>query len=64
MTTAQLKQYLSENRNNNSRFSEALSELMSRNSNPTVYPPDLPLEEIERVMQDKIKEVRQANQSE
>jgi len=53
MTVTQLKQYLSEERGDDDKFSEAfseaLSELLSRDRNPVIYPADMPLEEIDRV---------------
>lgn len=55
MTDSELKQYLSEQRNNDEAFSEALSELLNRNSNAQRYPADMPLEEIERVIREHIE---------
>lgn len=40
MPPNQLKQYLSEHRRNDDKFSAALSELLSRDSNPVIYPAD------------------------
>jgi len=55
MTDSELKQYLSEHRNNDEAFGEALSELLNRNSNTQCYPADMPLEEIERVIREYIE---------
>lgn len=54
MTIAELKQYLSENRRDDEKFSEALTELLKRDPNPIVYSKDMPLEEQERVFMEKI----------
>ena len=53
MTTTQLKQYLSKYRNNESKFSEALAELTSRNI-WTEVSADLPLSEQEAILQKAI----------
>ncbi|MGK7892295.1 MAG: hypothetical protein AB4372_01245 [Xenococcus sp. (in: cyanobacteria)] len=37
MTIAQLKHYLSENRSDDDKFSEALGELLKREPNPVIY---------------------------
>jgi pyrroloquinoline quinone (PQQ) biosynthesis protein C len=58
MTTKQLKQYLSENRNHEEQFSEALSELLNRDPNPVIYPADMPLEEMERIIKAKIEQIQ------
>lgn len=58
MTTAQLKQYLSEYRRDDDKFSEVLSELLNRDPNPTIYPADMPIEEMERVIKEKIEQSR------
>ncbi len=55
MTDSEIKQYLSEHRNNDEAFSKALSELLNRNSNTQRYPADMPLEEIERVIREHIE---------
>lgn len=55
MTDAELKQYLSDNRNDGDAFSSALSELINRHSDTKRYPADMPLEAIERVIREKIE---------
>ena len=57
MTTAELKQYLSEHRIDDDKFSEALGELLNREPSPTIYPADMPLQDMERVIREKINEV-------
>lgn len=54
MSDAELKQYLSAHRNDDVAFSEALGELMSRNRDTVRYPANLPLEEIERIIKEKL----------
>lgn len=49
MNTKELKRYLSENRNNDQKFSEALTELLNREQNPVIYSKDMPLEEQEKI---------------
>lgn len=56
MSVPELKQYLSENRGDDNKFSEALSELLKRDSAPTIISKDLPLEEQERIFRKKITE--------
>lgn len=60
MSTAQLKQYLSDYRSDDENFSEASSELLNRDSNPTIYSANMPLEELERVIREKIEQTKQA----
>jgi cephalosporin-C deacetylase-like acetyl esterase len=54
MTVTELKQYLSENRSDDEKFSEALAELLKRDPNPVIYSKDMPLEEQERIFMEKI----------
>jgi len=54
MTVAELKQYLSENRSDDDKFSEALQELLRREPNPLIYSQDMPLAEQERIVMEKI----------
>jgi cephalosporin-C deacetylase-like acetyl esterase len=54
MTVRELKQYLSENRSDDDKFSKALAELLKRDSNPVIYSQDMPLEEQERIFREKI----------
>ena len=53
MTLIELKQYISENGNNDDNFTEVLTELLQRNSNPVIYSQDIPLEEQERIFMEK-----------
>jgi cephalosporin-C deacetylase-like acetyl esterase len=55
MTVTELKNYLSENRSDDDKFSEALAELLKRNPNPVIYSKDMPLEEQERIFRKKIE---------
>ena len=55
MTDAELKQYLSEHRNNDDVFSEALSELLSRNPNAKRYPADMLPEEMDRIIREQLE---------
>ena len=55
MNNTQLKQYLAQHRNDDAAFSQALAILMSRRDpNATRYSGDMTLEEIEKVIQDKL----------
>lgn len=54
MTTKELKRYVSENRNKDQEFSEALTELLNREQNPVIYSRDMPLEEQEKILKEKI----------
>jgi len=54
MTVTELKQYLSENRSDDDKFSHALAELLKREQNPVIYSKDIPLEEQERIFMEKI----------
>jgi len=54
LTIKELKHYISENRNNDQEFSEALTELLHREQNPVIYSKDMPLEEQEKIFQEKI----------
>jgi hypothetical protein len=54
MTVTELKQYLSENRSDEDKFSHALAELLKRDRNPVIYSKDMPLEEQERIFMEKI----------
>jgi HSP20 family molecular chaperone IbpA len=56
LNKTELKQYLSEHRNDDDKFSEALQELMSRDQNPTWYPPT-DWEETGRIIKRKIEEM-------
>lgn len=54
MTVTELKNYLSENRSDDDKFSYALAELLKRDRNPVIYSKDMPLEEQERIFMEKI----------
>ncbi|MDJ0730245.1 MAG: hypothetical protein QNJ33_09680 [Crocosphaera sp.] len=54
MSVTELKQYLSQNRNDDDKFSEALAELLKRDPNPVIYSKDMPLKEQERIFMEKI----------
>jgi threonine dehydrogenase-like Zn-dependent dehydrogenase len=59
MTNAELRRYLSENRNDENAFSQALELLMSRKQNTTKYPSPLSMsyDEVEAIFKDKIKQI-------
>lgn len=61
MTIVQLKQYMADNRNDDKKFSDALSELLHREQHPTVFPANMPLEEVEQVIYAKIHQVQQSD---
>ena len=54
MSIPELKQYLSKNRSNDDKFSEALAELLKRDPNPVIYSKDMPFEEQEQIFMAKI----------
>ena len=55
MNNTQLKQYLAQHRNDDEAFSQALAILMSRRDpNATRYSGDMTLEEMEKVIKDKL----------
>ena len=56
LSKTELKQYLSNHRNNDEKFSEALQELMSRDQNPTWYPLT-DWEETGKIIKQKIDEM-------
>ncbi|GAA6619004.1 DUF6887 family protein [Scytonema sp. NUACC26] len=57
MSVAELKEYLSAHRDDDEAFSEALSELMTRNRGAVRYPANLPLEDVGRIIQEKLNQV-------
>lgn len=60
MDNLQLKQYLARHRNNDAAFSQALAVLMSRRDpEATRYSGDMTLEEIERVIKNKLGKLRE-----
>jgi len=54
MTVTELKHYLSKNRSDDNKFSQALAELLKRDRNHVIYSKDMPLEEQERIFMEKI----------
>ncbi|MDJ0589507.1 MAG: hypothetical protein QNJ72_05850 [Pleurocapsa sp. MO_226.B13] len=55
MNNTQLKQYISQHRNDDEEFSQALAILISRRDpNATRYSGNMTLEEIEKVIKDKL----------
>ncbi len=55
MNNTQLKQYISQHRNDDEKFSQALAILISRRDpNATRYSGNMTLEEIEKVIKDKL----------
>lgn len=63
MTFAELKQYLSEHRRDDERFSQALEELLKRDPNPVIYSKDMPLDEQEKILMEKIGKLNSDRQS-
>lgn len=55
MSNTEFKQYLFENRNNDDAFSAALSKLLNRNPDVKRYLANMPLEEIEQLIQKHIE---------
>ncbi|NES69535.1 MAG: hypothetical protein F6K24_32090 [Okeania sp. SIO2D1] len=58
MNNTELRQYLSENRNDEEKFSQALELLMSRKTENFKYPPpsEMDREEIEAIFQAKLNQ--------
>ena len=58
MSNRELRQYLSENRNDEEKFSQALEKLMSRKKENFKYPPpsEINREEIEAIFQAKLNQ--------
>ena len=61
MNTKELRQYLSENRNNEEKFSQALKLLISRKKGAFKYPPpsEMNTEEIEAILREKLNQDNQ-----
>ena len=59
MSNSELRQYLSDNRNDEKTFSQALELLMSRKKNNFKYPPPSEMDagEIEAIFQGKLEEI-------
>jgi len=60
LSKSELKQYLSENRNDDKKFSAALQELIDRDPNAPVYPP-MGWEETREVVEQKINQLNSDN---
>ncbi|MEL7315406.1 MAG: hypothetical protein AAFN08_10670 [Cyanobacteria bacterium J06559_3] len=58
LVIAELKQFISDHRTDDEKCSAALGEFLSRDRNGTVYPPDMPVEDMQRVVQAKLDQVR------
>lgn len=58
MNNIELRQYLSENRNDEEKFTQALEILMNRKKNKLKYPPpsEMQLEEIEAIFKAKLEQ--------
>lgn len=60
MTKQELKQYLSEHRKEEDKFSEALGELLSRRDpDAKIYSPNMSEEEVKQVIEAKVAQVNQ-----
>jgi len=62
LTVKELKQFISEHRRDDEKFSAALSELLSRDLDGVVYPANMPMEEVQRILQEKLTEVKRSQQ--
>ena len=60
LTIKELKQFISENRTDDDKCSAALGELLTRDPNGSVYPPNMSTEEMRRVFQEKFEQVKRA----
>lgn len=60
LSKTELKQYLSQNRNDDEKFSAALEELMRRNADAPVYPP-MGWEETGKIVEEKIRQLNSEN---
>ena len=63
LTKTELKQYLSENRNDDEKFSAALQELINRSSDAPVYPP-MGWEETKKIIDEKLNQGHEKNNKE
>ncbi|KYC40916.1 hypothetical protein WA1_25205 [Scytonema hofmannii PCC 7110] len=57
MSIAELKEYLSTHRHDDKAFSAALGELITRNRGALRYPANLPLEDVGKIIQEKLNQV-------
>lgn len=60
LTVKQLKQFIAENRKDDEKCSAALEELLSRDPDGVVYPHDMPMEEMKRVLDEKLDRVNRS----
>jgi hypothetical protein len=60
LSIKELKQFISDNRTDDEKCSAALGELLSRDSESIVYPHDMPIEEMHRVLQEKLNQVNRS----
>ncbi len=62
LTLKELRQFLSENRADDDKFSAALGELLSRESEADCYPANMSVEEVQRVLDQKLDQVNRSQQ--
>ena len=62
LTIKKLKQFMPEHRRDDEKFSAALSELLSRDPDGVVYPANMPMAEVQRILQEKLTEVKRSQQ--
>ncbi|WP_038025753.1 hypothetical protein [Synechococcus sp. PCC 7336] len=60
LTIKELKQFISENRADDDKCSAALGELLTRDTDGPIYPANMPREEMQRVLQEKLEQVKRA----
>ena len=60
LTIRELKKFISEHRTNDDMCSAALCELLSRDSDGIIYPANMPREKMERVLQQKLDQVKRS----
>ena len=58
LTIKELKQFISENRTDDDKCSAALGELLTRDPDGPLYPPNMSTEEMQRVFQEKFEQVK------
>lgn len=62
LTIKELKQFISNNRTDDEKCSAALNELLSRDPNGVVYPPNMPMDEMQRILQEKLNQIKHSQQ--
>lgn len=62
LTLKELRQFISENRTDDGKFSAAVGELLSRGSEEDFYPANMPVEEVKRVLDEKLEQVKRSQQ--